>query len=421
MARSNILLIVAECQRWDSLNAFGNADLRRANLDALATHGVSFPQAIASALTPAAARATLLTGLYPHAHRAFGYRDPIAGATLPELLRGAGYHTAGIGVLPPCLLAASAGFEVVRPLAAEEGFATRGSSYAAWLREKGDEACQSPLEEKHHPVTWIGDHAVRFVQRAEDPFFLYVSFPSPSPDVAPPFPWDKLYDPETLALPQGWRGPIPPDDAARLREEGIEPDERTEQAFRRVLAAYYASLSHVDKQVGRLLATLTARGFTRNLIVYTAAQGAAMGQHGLCYGEGGPFHDSQVRVPLLVAGLAGQRRGMADPALAGTSDVAPTLLEEAGIPVSRSMHGKSLLSVLSRADMPLRKTAFAEGPNGCYVARTQRHRLTQAPAEAWNALYDLDKDPYEFDNRWSAPEAEGVRARLMDAIKRFAG
>ena len=79
---------------------------------------------------PAPARATLLTGLYPHAHRAFADRDPIAAPSLPGLLRGAGYHTAGIGVLPPCLVAADASFEVVRPLTTEEGLANRGASYA---------------------------------------------------------------------------------------------------------------------------------------------------------------------------------------------------------------------------------------------------------------------------------------------------
>ena len=409
MAKSNIILITAERHRWDCLHAYGHPDLPKANLDALAAYGISFPQTIAQTLDPDMSRTVLLTGQYPSF---LGLLEPDAGTlspsvpTLPGLLKQAGYHTAGVGALNADFRRLDAGFDVVYPL--------EGSGNTFEAQQRATENSEDSIPENLHPTTWIGDRAVRFLQQAQEPFFLHVSFSSPSPDTRPNAPWDTLYDPAALTLPQGWRFPIPEEDAVFLQEQGIELQTRSEYALRYMLSLYYASISQLDKQIGRILATLTARGFTRNFFAYTAATGAPMGQHGLFFEQAGYVYDTHVRVPLILAGLAGQRRGMAEPVLVQLVDVMPTLLDVAGIAIPPTLNGRSLVPHLNRAGVPSRKAAFAEAP-GVRLLRTDRYKLVEADVAQACSLHDLQKDPYEFDNAWDRPS----HAKIQEDLKRI--
>lgn len=435
MPGPNIIFIMADQLRWDCLRYAGNPDVRTPNLDMLASHGVNFSETICQQPLCVPSRTTVMTGLYPHQHGVRDNRDalPGSGATLPRLLRDRGYQTAAIGKMHFVPPRADYGFDVMR-LAEQDGPGRYEDDYHAWLAEQGKEdridywdqvdrnaapraywasfgAMRSNLPEALHSTTWIGDQAVRFLSNAaRKPFFLWVGFVKPHHPFDPPAPWDKLYDPDALELPPGFALPVPEDDA----QHGgfFDPRQMTEARFRRVLAYYYANISHVDKQVGRILATLTARGHRSNVIMFCADHGDYMGQHGLIIkGRARPY-DALLRVPLLIAGVAGQRRGENEPAPAELTDILPTLLEITGAPLAAACSGKSLVPLLGERGRRLREAAYAEGAGDIRVLRSSTHKLIETSNERLRAFYDLNRDPHEYRNLYGDSSAAGPQSAL---------
>ncbi len=446
MARNtppNIILILSDQHRWDCTGYAGNPDVRTPNLDALATHGVTFTEATCTSPLCVPSRASLMTGQHVHAHgvdtndKALSKDAPV----LPRLLKQAGYRTACVGKMHFRPTRQDHGFDFMR-LAEQDTPGRDEDDYHKWLADRGEKdqtdiwdqvdrehapatywrslgAVRSRLPQKLHSTTWIGDNAVRFLQRAVEPFFLWIGFMKPHHPFDPPEPWDALYDPKKLALPPGWRLPVPEDDAAH--GGFFDPAAITEARFRKVLAYYYANISLMDKQIGRILATLTSRGFTNNIIVYCSDHGDYMGQHGLITKAGLRPYDSVLRVPLVIAGLSGQRRGQTDGALAQISDIAPTLLDVAGVDAPAAMDGASLVPHLNVANRPLRDAVFAQDGPGVHVVRTRHHKLVQSSEPARSALYCIDKDPHEFENRYEDESLRQVKAGLDAQLRAFLG
>ena len=444
MDRPNIILLLADQHRWDCVGYAGNPDLRTPNLDALAEHGVNFTQAVCPFPLCVPSRVTLMTGQYVSTHGVAGNRDglPATATTLPGLLHAAGYDTACVGKMHFNPTYANYAFNVMR-LSEQDGDGRNEDDYHMWLKDQAaidqievwDQvdrdsappeywdtfgAMRSNLPEALHSTTWVGDQAVRFLQRAREPFFLWTGFIKPHHPFDPPEPWDRLYDPGDLSLPEGCRFPPPEEDTRR--EAFFDLRDMTEGKFRRVLAYYYANISHMDQQIGRILATLTSRGFTNNIVVYCADHGDYMGQHGLIIKGGARPYDALIRVPLVIAGLAGQRRGETDPAMAQLTDVMPTLLEAAAVAVPDTVEGGSLIPQLRRPNAALREAAFIEGGGGLKIARTQRYKLIETSDQDFRAFYDLENDPHEYHNLYGqaavAPVQSKLQARLRDFVNR---
>jgi arylsulfatase A-like enzyme len=441
MASPNIILILSDQHRWDCAGYAGNPDVRTPNLYGLAAHGVNFSQAMCQFPLCVPSRTTLLTGQYVRTHGVRGNRAglPESAATFPGLLQAAGYHTAAIGKMHFVPPRANYGF-VEMLLAEQDGQGRYEDDYHVWLAAQGvldmidvwDQvdrdsappeywetfgAMPSNLTEAQHSTTWIGNEAVRFLQRAREPFCLFTGFIKPHHPFDPPAPWDALYNPDALTLPDGWRLPVPEEDA---RHGGFfDPRLMTEAKFRRVLAYYYANISHIDHQIGRIMATLNARGFTNNVFIYCADHGDYMGQHGLIIKTGAQVYESLMRVPLVIAGLAGQRRGVADTALAQLTDIMPTILEAAGLPIPDRVEGKSLVPQLRGGDAPLRPYAFCEARDDMRIVRGPRYKLVESSDRDFQALYDLKRDPHEFENLYGSENAGAEQARMAEAAESF--
>ncbi len=441
MARPNVILIMADQHRWDCTGYAGNPDLRTPNLDALAAHGVSFPQTICQCPQDVTSRNTLLSGQYPATHGVWSDDAEFSAGTptLPAVLHDAGYNTAHIGKMHGLGTQTSRSFDVVR-LAEQGGRAGYTDDYHLWLRQQQaiDQvdawetmeatnlpgnyknafgAVPSNLPESLHSTTWIGDISVRFLQSAREPFFLSMGFIKPHPPHDPPAPWNRLYKQSALTLPKDWRHPVQEEDA---QFSGLfDPRKMTEPKFRRLLAYYYALLSHIDEQIGRLLATLTSRGFTNNIFVYSANRGSLMGQHGLVLQDSPRLYEALIRVPLVIAGLMGQRRKKTDGALAQLTDIMPTILEAADIPIPDSVEGKSLVPQLHRANKPLRSEAYCERHEEIRLARGKRYKFVDATDDHLKAFHDLKKDPYEYRNLAGHSSVSSKQAELSRALELF--
>ncbi len=261
------------------------------------------------------------------------------------------------------------------------------------------------------------DAAITFLERQRDsdhPFFAYVAFTSPHDPRTPPSPYREWYAADRMSLPPNYLPDHPFDNGElHVRDEGLLPHPRTEDAIRAELAAYYGMISEVDAQIGRILDALEANGQLDNtIIVFAGDNGLAVGSHGLLGKQN--LYEHSVRVPLILVGPTiprGERRD----ALAYLFDVFPTLTELARVPTPPTVGGATLVPTMRRATV--------EGREFAYFAYRDLQRAVRT-ADDWKLiaynvnddlrtqLFDLNADPFETRNLVDDPAFAHRREQL---------
>ena len=441
--KPNVLILHADQHRWDCVGAYGNADVRTPNIDALAADGVRYDESFCAFPVCTPSRYSLLTGLYVRQH--LGGTNhctlPAGLATFPRVLREAGYRTAAVGKMHFTPTYLDVGFDEMH-LAEQDGPGRHDDDYHRWLaaeglcdridlmdqvREYRDEApdvywqtfgaLRSDLDEAHHSTTWIGDRAVEAVESWRGGGnLLMAGFVKPHHPFDPPAPWDAMYDPAALTPLPGWTSEAMPRDLA-FRKGYLPYETMSEPLLRRVMAYYYAAISQIDHHVGRIVERLKARGlYDDTLIVYTSDHGEYMGFHHLVL-KGNYMYDPLVRVPLIVKYPGGAHAGEVAGGLVNNIDVAPTILARAGCDVPKSMCGFDL----SDPACPGREMIFCEGWAGSqYMVRTAARKLILTRDDARGLFFDLTADPLEMDNLYGDPSRRAEIAELRDALLRWA-
>ena len=244
----------------------------------------------------------------------------------------------------------------------------------------------------------------------------------------PPQPYLDRFEIEALSGPKFRESDLAAQ--AKLREIDFQTVARRPEDFnaKRIQAAYYAMIELVDDNVGRMLTALEDSGQLENtLVIFTSDHGETLGDHGLLL-KGCRFYEGLVRVPLIFS-LPGQLlEGQRRKALVELIDIAPTLLDLAGVTIPERMQGRSLRSLLTDADAPDYHREFArseyysalnpdsrEDFSGSYATmiRDDRYKLVVYHGHDIGELFDLEHDPDEFDNLWDAPDMMLVKLRLM--------
>ena len=304
--------------------------------------------------------------------------------------------------------------------------------------EKGVNCWRWNLPEAVHSSHYIADRAVDFLEAAgEAPYLLHVSFPDPHYPFTVPEPWASLYDPadmpppipavtESFDMPELHRrvylGPQP------SASEGARPKDRVigtpphnyanyeEDDWRQVKAIYYGMVALLDYSVGRILEAVDRLGMTGNtIVVFISDHGDYLGDHGM-YGKGLPY-ESALRTPLITRG-PGVAAGQTISSVESTLDIAPTLLDYAGVSEPEGIQGCSLKERLSGA-APLRAgAALVENDDDFAALRmrtlvTPRWRLTYYHGQDWGELIDRERDPAEMRNLWNDPAHSAVKQRLL--------
>lgn len=333
-----------------------------------------------------------------------------------------------------------------------------GGHYDQWLRRAYPEAVDL-LEPKHarvpptgalqswkpampaeaHYATYIADRTIAYLEtRRDEPFFISCSFPDPHFPLAPPTPYADLYDPASLTLPLPNRGELaamPPHHqfyyAGRVSQVPYAPGgvagasakdyplRRLPEAHQReMMAHYYGLITLCDHAIGRVLDALDRLGLAEDtLVLFNADHGELMGDHGLWFK--GPFHyESILRVPMLWRWPGVIEPGRVYQGLSSAVDILPTLLEVAGAPPEPGAQGVSALPVLRGAAAPYRDWALAEHRESVPGMQTktligQRHKLTYYPGHAFGELFDLERDPEEYENLWNAPDHQALRQDML--------
>lgn len=333
-----------------------------------------------------------------------------------------------------------------------------GGHYDQWLRTHHP-AVLASLEPRHalvpptgalqswkpampaalHYATWIADRTIAYLEAHQDePFFVSCSFPDPHFPLAPPVPYANLYNPATLAPPLPNRGelavmpphhryyyegrvaqiPYAPGGVAGATAKDYPLHQLPEAHWREMLAHYYGLITLCDDAIGRVLAALDRLGLSDNTIVlFNADHGELAGDHGLWFK--GPFHyESILRVPMLwrwpgVIAPGGVYRG-----LSSAVDIVPTLLDACGLPPEAGVQGVSALPVLRGSAAPYRAWALAEHRERVPGMQTktlvtERYKLTYYPGHTFGELFDLERDPQEYENLWATPAAQALRGDLL--------
>ncbi len=411
--RPSVLLILPDQWRGQDLGCMGNPDVRTPNLDRLASQGILFRNTFANTPVCCPARADLLTGKYAHKNGmvANDLRLRESETTIAEILASQGYRTGFIGKWHLDGGKRLPGF--VPPGPRRQGF-----SY--WAANECDHRHFHPTyfrdddrpvtEERFEPEVWT-DRAIEFLkQTGDDPFLLVVSIGPPHDPYGAPDRFMKLYDPTRLTMRPNW-------------VEGVPGSGRKE------LAAYYAAMTAVDEQVGRLLKALDDSGRAEDtIVVFTSDHGDMLGSHGQRL-KRKPWEES-IRVPGILRYPAKVKPGRTSEALLSHVDLAPTLLSLCGMAIPNDMQGTDLSGVvLGQADRGPDSAFFqifvpfaGDGtPNPWRGVRTNHHMYARTEAGPW-VLYDLKDDPYELKNLASDPAHTAVRetleAKLADWMRR---
>ncbi|MFA6110160.1 MAG: sulfatase-like hydrolase/transferase [Candidatus Latescibacterota bacterium] len=438
----NVVFLLTDDQRFDTIHALGNRVIRTPNLDRLVRRGTAFTQACIPGGTSGAvcmpSRAMLHTGRTLFRLRGAGEEIPTSHTTLGEAFGAAGYATFGTGKWHngPASFARSFadGAEIFFGGMADHwnvpaydfdptGRYDRRCRYVEnpWGSNQVKERTCDHIHAGRHSTDVISEAAVDFVRRApgDRPFLAYVSFLAPhDPRTTPPEFLD-WYRPEEMPLPPNFLGGHPFDNGElHVRDELLAGFPRTPDEVRRHLAEYCAMISHLDDRIGRIVAAVRDRGWLENtLFVLAGDNGLALGQHGLMGKQS--LYDHSIRVPLVFAG-PGAPRGVRVEAQAYLLDVFPTLCDLCGVPVPRSVEGRSLAGVLQgEAGRDVLYLAYTDKHRG---VRDGRWKLIEYVVEGRHTatqLFDLKHDPWEMHNLAAERRHRAVLLRLRRELVRL--
>ncbi|MCK0160546.1 sulfatase [Allomuricauda sp. F6463D] len=481
--RPNILFIPVDDLRPD-LGAYGNTIVKSPNIDALASNGVTFNRAYTQQAVCNPSRASLLTGLRPDSTQVWDlktdFRDYLPDVvTLPQFFKNNGYYTVGTGKTFHNTLQDSIAWNeylhvdsfpfdpdavylnqdnLIIQKEKELNLVKKGTAkfdkYGfIYTKAKAIEMAEADDDDYYDGAqTTMAIKKMKELKDKNEPFFLSVGYYKPHlPFNAPKKYWD-LYNPEDIPLATNQF--VPKDSPefavhgdAELRNyhgrNGLpKPDHNplSEKEQRELLHAYYACVSYIDAQIGRLMDELERLGLKENTIV------VLWGDHGWKLGEHNSWgkqsnYEIDTRAPLIISGDKLTTRGKMSNALTEFVDIYPTLLDVSGFEAPKHLHGKSLSPVLENPDSTVKDAAFSQfllgrfGPpedrkieRMGYTVRTDRYRYVEW--YIWEKeekekgdlitreLYDHEIDPQENINIANNPENKDLIIQMSTELSK---
>jgi len=417
----NLLFVFADQMRGMDMGCAGNTDVRTPTLDGLGAEGVRLSRAYANCPVCTPSRGTILTGRYPHAHRAIANDLPLPEeeVTVAEVLRDAGYRTGYVGKWH---LDGVPRDRFTPPGPRRQGFdfwAVWNCAHAYFDGRIFRDTPEAIQLEGYEPAGHT-DLALEFLRATDDtPFCLFLSWGPPhAPYDQVPDAYRALYDPAALTL----RPNVKPDPPSGFRPLG--------QPFSpQVIADYYAHITALDDQMGRLLRALDEQGRAGDtIVVFTSDHGDMLWSQGMTKKEQ-PWEES-IQIPFLIRWPRRIPGGRECDALLSTVDFAPTLLRLMGLSAPPSMQGADLSQVVLAGEGSGPDSVFLSGPvildQGFHQGlrewrgvRTKRHTYARwATGEPW-LLYDNEADPFQLRNLAEAPEHAPLRMDLEQQLRRW--
>ncbi len=460
--KPNLLFIITDEQRTNTMAAYGNTKIKTPNLNRLADQSFVFRNAYVTQPVCTPSRAAIMTGLYPHTSGCVSNNIPLNDSipAFPGLLNDADYQTAYMGkwhlgdeIYP------QQGFNTwvsIEDLYSSHFRPNRDqndrSSYHHWLIKNGfkpdrngnkfsrEFAAKLPLEySKPH---FLAEHACQYLEQNKDkPFILYLSFLEPHMPFTGPL--DSLYDPSYVDLPENFSDTFGPNDPLRYRlkrENAIKHYGSKESDIRALIARYWGLVTEVDQSVGTVLDKLRQLGLDdHTIVVYTTDHGDMMGAHAMV--EKQVMLQEAVHVPFLLKDPLINRQQQFIDQPVSQIDIVPTLLDLMGKHVPERLQGKSLVPVLKGKKDQKSYVYIEWNPDDNYRNGVNKHTKIASEEEikqvgtsstigviapdGWklclsekdkNQLYNLNEDPLETTNLYDDPKYQSRIRMLTEKI-----
>lgn len=449
-----ILLITTDQLRKDALGCYGGQAVATPHLDRLARSATAFDRAYCASPWCLPSRSSLVTGQYPRNHQAYSnFRDVQLSPTIPNLyttLGASGYQTAHIGKChyTPVPYGQTRPDETLPYDAFRDYYLSLGMDHlalqddkqvsvwfyddyarelaaaghleayrdAVWDRE-ARKVFTFPGPTEWHPDAWVGRKSREWINDYDDdqPMFCWASFSGPHFPFDPPEAYLDRVDEAAIGDPVTKPGEF--DDPQRIHhrshhgppgwiESGVN-SQYSETYWRRLRRNYLANVALLDDEIGALVQAAEARFGDNLVIVFTSDHGEMLGNHGM-WGKGNCFYEDVLSVPLLYRRPDRAAAGTRSDALVSLVDVLPTLVGAAGGEAG-AVDGGDL-------DDPQHRHVFSEG-EGFQVVTDGHHKLVTVRKDgaAYTELFDLDRDPHEFEELAGDPEYAQVQRDLQAA------
>jgi len=438
----NVLFIISDDLTTTAVSSYENKVCQTPNIDKLAAEGILYTRAYCQYPVCGPSRASFMSGYYPNATTTFGYvsgRKNIGPErrTWSQLFKDNGYHTARVSKIyhmgvPIDIELGSNGkddeaswterFNSQGPewTAPGEGELVQGNPDGS-LPIKGGNVMtivKADGDDLVHSDGKTAQKASELIRQYRDStFFLAVGFVRPHvPFVAPkgyfnPFPHDKMILPENV---EGDWDDIPKRGINYVTSVNGRMNEEQEK---KAIAAYYASVSYMDKQVGKVLNTLKEEGLEKNtIVIFTSDHGFHLGEHKFWMKVS--LHEESARVPLIIK-VPGQKPAICN-SFVELIDLYPTISELAGIQYSTHLQGKSLAKTIVNPSHKVRDMAFSVTQGGrTFLLRNEQWAYIQynEDASAGIELFDMTNDPKQFTNLANSPDHEDVVNDFKQKLK----
>jgi arylsulfatase len=452
----NVLWICTDQQRFDSLGCYGNEYVHTPNLDRLAENGVLFERCYAQNPVCTPSRSSFLTGRYPRTTRCRqnGQSIPESETLISKVFADAGYICGLSGKFH--LSACHPSVCKINERRVDDGYSQfnwshsdkalwPGNEYRNWLNEMGveyqtkrldeSEYVEVGMPEEYHQTTWIVNKAINFIESSRSfdmPWFFSLNIFDPHAPFNPPLKYLERYlcQIDDIPEPNYVEGELENKPVFQKLEyhEGYNSRKKYKAVAMSAVdhkytrAAYWAMIDLIDKQVGRLMELLEKRGLLDNtIVIFMSDHGELLGDHGMYY-KGPFFYEPSISVPLIIA-APGVLKNRRQKALVELVDLAPTLLDAAGLEHPDGMQGRSFWDMLTgekRQDFH-RENVYCEFYNSLpwnnphaygTMVLTERYKFVAYHGIDAGELYDFKNDPAETRNLWDQEECKDLKLEM---------
>jgi choline-sulfatase len=432
----NFLFMICDDLMFRTIHSLNNTETHTPHLDRLAASGCTFTHCFhQGSWLPAVcipSRTMLNSGLTAFHAQAGLDEVPTWGQTMGA----AGYDTyiCGKWHLDPTVLQRS--FKEMGPVgpgwlestAEEYNRPSPGNNWQPWDQSLKGHWIHTGLWRNQNPdriqhsaelyTDCVIDHLLNKAAKRDSPFFIYLGFNSPHDPRQSSEEYLGRYPQEKIEIPPNFVPEHPFDQGdKKIRDELLAPFPRTTEAVQLHRKEYYALITFVDEQIGRLLDALERSGKAPNTyVILTADHGLAVGEHGLMGKQN--MYDCSIRVPLIISGpgiAAGRKRDE----LVYQHSMYATTCDLAGIPIPRTVEFPSLKRLLHGEDQPGNDVVFSYYRNFQRMVRTRTHKLILYPQIQRTQLFDIEKDPWEMHDLSSDPSSAEIRKDLTQRLKEF--
>ena len=452
-AMPNILWVCTDQQRFDTIQGLSNLLIRTPHLQRFMEDAVTFTNVFVQTPICSPSRGSFLTGRYPHSTglRANGQYIRSSELLVPRILAENSYTCGLAGKLH---LAPCAGGRLETDERIDDGYKLfewshdisdswpGHNAWRVWLEHQGvklpqfpkDHVWGMPIAPKYSQTAWCAEVASQFMRdrRGKGPWMMSVNIFQPHHPFFPTEEYLHRVDPAKVPNPAYREGELDHktpfqqiDHQGAYGGSGLSFTKTSAEEHRQITAAYYAMIEQVDTEMGNMLQVLEETGQADNtIVIFMSDHGEMLGDHGL-YLKGPYFYDCLTRVPLIIRWPKHFRAGLKVDALVEMVDLAPTLLEAAGIPKPVGMQGRSLMPLLTGKTTTHRDSVYMEFFNANFnypsppmltSVRTDRWKLNFCDQAKYGEMYDLHADPSEFNNVWNDPHQKDARDMMMQLL-----